>query len=505
MKLLIIGLDGASWSFIDPLIAAGKLPALKALRDRGVRAVLRSTIPPASCPAWDSFITGKNPGKLGVYDVFMRRPGTYETMRPDASDRRGTSFWNLLPGKSVIMNLPMTFPPEPVNGILIAGRGATEDAAFTFPPDIKDEINTVAGGYIITPEHHLTIRNLYETLDKQAAVVRHLMEKPWDLFVVNFLATDVVCHGYWGSGEVEKAYEAVDRLVGEMVAKAGSDCTVIVMSDHGIGPPTSVFWPNAWLQQEGFLTPRADRKVPGAGSRIKAAVENVGLGPLAHRLTPGRVRRRFVEPPALEAIDWEKTVAYSIYGNMPRIFLNLQGREPQGTVAPADYEAVREKIAARLRGLQHPDLKDVTVYKREEIYQGPHLEHAPDLLVQFDGFASAYMQPGLDHAPASPMKANFGWHRPEGIFLLAGPGVRTGTVPELSIVDIAPLALYLFSAAIPRDLDGKVRKDLFEPRSPQARRPIILRDPVEKQQERQALTAEQEEKLLRQLKSMGYS
>lgn len=509
-RMLIIGLDGASFSLIDPLIAAGKLPHLAALQQEGVRATLQSTIPPASCPAWDSFITGKNPGKLGVYDVFHRKPGTYELGRPDARDRKGVSFWNLLPGRSIIVNIPTTFPPEQVNGMLVAGRGATEDSAYTYPPELQEELDQVTGGYIVTPDHHLTIANLQETLRKRRLAILHLMEKPWDLFVVNLLATDVVCHGYWGTPEVGKAYVLLDALVGEMRAKAGPGTTTLVLSDHGIGPPSLVFWPNSWLQEEGFLVAaKRTHRLAGLKRRARAGLERAHLLGIAARATPRRVRSLVPEHgPTLQdaAVDWSRTQAYSIYGNMPRIFINLQGREPQGAVPPEEYEHVRDRIIARLQAIRHPAVRSIRVYKREEIYRGPYVDLAPDLLVQFNDFSAAYMQPYLGQKEwLTPMKSNFGWHRPEGIFLLAGPGIGRGNVPDLSIMDIAPLVIHLFGQPIPRDMDGAVRQDLFPAGSPHQRAVAFQEALASSAQQGPSLTQEQEEKILQQLKSLGYS
>lgn len=514
MKVFIIGLDGATYRFIHPLIKENKLPTLERLIKDGASAVLRSTIPPASCPAWDSFMTGKNPGKLGVYDVFYRKNG-YNIARPDATERRGVSFWNLIGGKSIIVNIPMTFPPEKVDGILIAGRGAPEDGRYTYPDSIKEEINGVAKGYRVTPNHKLTLENLYETLEKRSAVVHYLLEKKWDLFVVNFLATDVVCHGFWGTGEVEKVYIKMDELLSQFLGKLGDDVYVIVMSDHGNGPPSSVFWPNSWLQQEGFLKLKTSPRKRAKSSAIrymvvmKGLLDRIGLSGFAYKIVPKRIRTAAALPNIFDGeVDWENTVAYSIYGNIPRIFINLRGREPQGTVDPKNYHETREKIIQRLQALKHPALSSITVYRREEIYHGDEIASAPDIVIQFDDFESAYMQPYLNNKQViTPMKPNFGWHRPDGIFIMKGKDVQKGwLVQELHIADIAPLVLHLFNAPVPKDMDGKIRKDIFKKGTQLFKRKVAFVKPKEKEKmQKEALTEEQEEKIIQQLKAIGYS
>jgi len=516
-KLLIIGLDGATFRVIDPLISEGRLPNIARILKEGTRATLQSTIPPASSPGWDAFITGKNPGKLGIFDVFHRKPGSYDLTRPNATHRKGVSFWNLIKEKSIILNIPMTFPPEKVNGILISGRGATEDSDYTYPPEIKQELNTICDGYIITPDYHFTIDNLHLTLDKRMKAIHHLMKKEWQLFVVNFLATDVVGHGFWGTGEVENIYQKMDRIIGEMIQVAG-DAHVIIMSDHGNGPPSQVFWPNTWLQKEGFLVthpPSTKQRLRGVAMhqkvRIRNVLESLGILNIAYRLTPKRVTRAIPSrgPTITDGnVDWEQTVAYSIYGNMPRIFINLKGREPNGSVSVEQYETIRDTIITRLKELTHPDIISVQIYKKEEIYHGPHMDEAPDILIQFNNFGSAYMQASLNNNKViTSMKPNFAWHTPDGIFMMTGPGVKKGaTVPDLNIMDIAPLVLHLFQSPIPRDMDGRLRRDLFDPTTSIATREPQYTDAQEKTQTpTESLTPEQEEKILKQLKSMGYS
>jgi len=516
-KVLIISLDGGTFSIIDPLINEGKLPVLSSLIKEGVRATLKSTIPPASCPAWDSFITGKNPGKLGVFDIFYRSSDSYKMKRPNSLDRKGESFWNYINGKSILVNIPMTFPPEKTNGIMVSGRWATEDSEYTHPTEIKQEIDKVADGYILAPGDKLDINKHYETIDKREKVVLHLMDKEWDLFVVNFLATDVVCHGFWDTEEIEKTYTRMDTIVGKMLEKAG-DAHIMIISDHGMTSPGVTFWPNTWLQKEGFLklqpiTKKKKIQTIATGQKVKVrkVLEKARLLNLAFKVTPKSINKLIPStgPTIYTAdVDWENTKAYSIYGNMPRIFINMKGREPNGSVDPKDYETVRNDIIEKLKTIKHPDINTMKVYKREDLYAGKHVGQAPDILVQFNNFDSAYMQPQLDNKEIlSPMKKNFAWHHPDGILIMCGKGIKKGSsVPDMNLVDIAPITLHILGNPIPNDFDGEVRKDIFEEESEHTKREVTLREPREKEERGEhKLTAEQEDKVLKQLQSMGYS
>ena len=537
-RLLIIGLDGATFDLIEPMAAAGELPALGDLMRRGVRARLRSTVPPMTLPAWSSFLTGLDPGGHGLFDFTRREPGRYALRFASARDRSGKTFLRTLSdeGRRVAsVGVPSTYPPEPLNGVMISGFDSPVttgiDASFVHPPGLYDEILREVGPYRITDFqemrigpgwHDMAFRRIGETLEAKTAVVRYLLDRePWDGFMALFGEADTTCHHFWfchdpGSprhdpemakrhgGAVRSVYRKLDAVVGELIAAArggvdGEDAHVMVVSDHGFGGSgRKTLYLNRWLESLGCLAFRP--RGPGAG--FTALAKKAAL-----RLLPSKVQEAFfrraggavasmVESRArFGAIEWSGTRAYSEEVNtLPGIWVNLRGREPEGTVEPgAEYEGLRDALTAALSAWTDPETGEPivkAVHRREALYRGPHVDRAPDLVIEVNldrGYTYTFLSspdgspgppvrtigPG-EHAGAKGLGMN-GSHRPEGIFLLAGPGIRSGVVLEdASITDCAPTGLHLLGLPVPVGLDGRVLEEAVEPEVLMTR-PVVYR------------------------------
>lgn len=502
-KLLVIGIDGAPHPLIERWAAAGDLPNLARLIDRGAFGVLRSTIPVHSPTAWASFITGLNPGQHGVFDFVRREPDSYRLRVVRADQYPGASIWRLLSdqGRQVgVMNVPMTYPPEPVNGFLASGLGTPDFARYTYPPELQAKLD--AWGYRVNKKFFFVRDRQDEWLDDITAMtekrgetaVRLLREQPCDFFMVVFRNSDEICHFFWHHMDeshpqhdpaaparyrtaILDLYRQIDRWVGEIVAAAGEDVNVVVMSDHGAGPLYRDVFLNEWLLREGWLALRGS----AAGGRgWMAFMQRLGL--TRARISDGLTRldmhwlevaikrvlgdRIYVLPrdERLEfhsAIDWSRTRAYS-FGYYGQIFINLKGREPEGIVEPADYETLRDEIARRMLALVDPaDGKPVVdrVYKKEELYHGRYLADAPDLLAIMRGL-TYITRMGYEFASRrgelfrEPYTDETGGHRLEGILIAAGPDIARGALPERPIVDLTPTLLQLQGCPIPDYMDG---------------------------------------------------
>lgn len=531
-KVLLIGLDGATFDLITPWVAEGRLPNLARFFREGARATLWSTPLSNSAQAWSTLITGRSAASHGIYDFFERVPGAYDVRFVNASFRRGASLWRLLSeaGRRVgVMNVPMSYPAEPVSGPMLCGLDAPGmDHRFAHPPGLLEEIRREVGPYVLEPgiwglirkgQYGEALEALLAMIDVRTRTAAYLMGRyPWDFFMVVFTASDKVQHHFWkfmdptrtdlSAGERErfggaifKVYEALDRSVGELMRAAGPEAAVYVLSDHGAGPSSSrTFYLNRWLRSEGWLavreatslSARGRQAMAGVVKRLDRAVKRQlprGVKEVLLRAMPG-LRGKVESMLSLGAIDWPRSAAYS-YENHPAVFLNVLGREPAGTVQPGpEYEALRERITQRLRGLRCPETGAPIVeriFRREEVYHGPLLEAAPDII--FEWHEGRYIHRPSDLSRPGPyleilrpeeladseqFSRPSGVHRANGILFCQGPGLAAGGLEhrgEARLEDIAPTVLYHLGQAVPRGMDGKVLEFLFRERFRQANPP----------------------------------
>jgi predicted AlkP superfamily phosphohydrolase/phosphomutase len=536
-RLLIIGLDGATFDLIDPWIAQGRLPHLASLMERGLRGPLQSTFPPATFPAWSSFMTGKNPGKHGLYDFVRLRPGSYRLEFVGARSRKGPTIWRLLSDHGLrvgIMGLPTTYPPEAVNGFMISGFDSPvstgTDPSFIYPRSLFAELKERTGPYQITDLgqfrvngrwHIRALDHIHQTLERKIAIAAYLLKKePWDLFMVLFGESDTVGHHFWAfhdsrspryhrcdredlSNAIRSVYQRLDAAIGELIALRHPGTSVMILSDHGFGGSgEKVIHLNRWLQREGYLSFAGRNGWKRAGA---SALRSAGLKLLPLKVQESLFRRgagladALLSETRMGAIRWRRTRAFSTEMNtLPGIWINLRGRCPQGIVAPGrEYERLREALREDLGRFTDPETGHkvvARVYRREELYHGPCLQEAPDLLLELNldrGYSYTCL-PGGGRGDGEPIRrlrsrerlgakggSMNGSHRRQGIFLFARDG-RAGSwgtgqngdagngpagrrqIERLSIMDLAPTILRFFGVPVPKDMDGRVIDEIVD-------------------------------------------
>lgn len=554
-RLLIVGLDGATFDLIRPWAAAGELPNITRLMAEGTSAALRSVPNQNSAPAWSSYATGKNPGKHGIYYFNERIAGTYSTRYLNGSFRHGESWWMIASraGRhAVVINVPMTYPAEAVNGVVLAGLDApgVDKPGFSHPPELIKDLKARLGPYVIEPglpslmkmgRRDLAVEALFDAASKRAAYARHLlMSQPWDVFHVTFTAPDNAHHFFWKDMDpthpehdpaeaavygdtIRQVYQHMDAIVGELAALAPG-AAIMLMSDHGGGfNQRGAEYLNDWLASLGLLHTIGEQ--PAITDRLRqaaAAPLRWGYDLLDHNLSRAAKLRLAQLLPGLREhmetmltfgeIDWSRTQAYA-YGTRDDIWINLQGREPQGIVPPSQYDALRDQIIAQLYatrdvGDHRPVLEMAS--KREAVYSGPHLERAPDILVRWktDRVIRGLYLPGQAASPPEvpPLRPNLnnGGHRLHGIFVMAGPGVRRGhTLVEGVLWDLAPTILHYLGVPIPDDMDGSILQEAFESEWLQSH-PVRFAAPGEAQAEAADYAGDEEAIIERRLRGLGY-
>lgn len=515
-KVVIIGLDGASFSLIMPWIKEGKLPVLSKLIQAGAWGSLTSTIPINSAAAWSSFITGKNPGKHGVFDFRYHTENSYDIKFINSLRRRGKSLWKILGehGKKVVVfNVPITYPPEDVNGFMISGLTAPDvNEKIFYPQVLYKEIMSKVGSFTIKPFALDYIRlnrmdkifeDMNSVVDQHYGVANYLFQsKDWDFFCMVFGTTDHVQHFFWQHmdpnhpfhdpslstlyGEcIFKIYKKIDAMIGSLIEKLDNNTTLLVLSDHGAGANSDrVLYLNNWLAQEGFLTYKDN---PKTNSGRFDFLKNIIL--FAKKRIPRKYKNKLMGIPWLKSkvetiycdlrIDWSRTRAFSD-DNDGLIWINLQGRECKGIVKNGtEYEDLRNKIIERAMDFTDPKSGEKIfskAFKKEDIYYGDEAKLAPDIiLVQKERqYAYPYRNSSLarnklpietvtiEKTRNNPVQTAS--HRIDGMVIIGGTHAQCDkNITGARIIDIAPTVLYLMGTPIPDDMDGRVITEAINP------------------------------------------
>ncbi len=490
---VLLGLDGATFTVLDPLMERGVMPFLAELTQRGVRAPLRTVMPPLTPPAWTSLMTGMRPGQHGVFDFFQKEDPDSEYLHLATSqDIHADTIWSLASdaGKRIVsLNFPLLFPPPPIDGSLVPGGwmpwrqlrlGCHPPGLFdrlkqlpSFEPremalDMELEAKAIDG--CPHDEYADWIRLHVRREERWFEILRHLLLEDGraDLIGIMFDGTDKLQHLCWRFIDAacrpaqpdpweqeiielcESYFRGLDAKLAQIVELAGADATVVVASDHGFGPTWDLLYVNAWLEEQGYLAYR-DAAAPGA------AASAVGFAEMTRHVAQ---------------LDWDRTVAYAATPSSQGI--TIVRKQPGGDPMPRERrEALGAQIAAGLREITNPVTGRpvvLDVLTREEAYAGPHEELGPDLsLVLADGAAMSILR---SDTVVRRREYPLGNHQWQGVFMAAGPGIRAGVaLEELSILDVAPTLLYSLDVPIPPDMTGRLAEAAFEPAALAARPP----------------------------------
>jgi len=555
-RLLIIGLDGATYDILLPTMDAGLMPNLKAIADNGVRAVLNSTIPPLSGPAWTAFLTGKLAAKNGVFHYFRREaPGqsfSKSIAVVNGASIRTFTLWDWLGelGYRVIsINVPMTYPPRPLNGLLITGVETPPGSQdFTYPPDLAASLS----GYRIDQDYFLAERLFDWTsrpeptriladqiellVSRRDTSLQLMREHDWDCFMVVFSETDRIGHYVWDqlkdalwsadalSSQIQDFFRELDRAIGQLREAAGPNTAVVVMSDHGMGPWACKQVHLAdWLQRHGLTALEK-----GFNSRLMSVLAAAGLSKdrvvaLSRRFLPAsvidRIADRTTRLQPQVSVPGSSAVAVAVYASVAGIDL-VAAHESSGMHEMDQRRRLAEQIRQGVQEILDPDTGEPVierVFLREELFVGPYMDQIPDLLLVFK--PQYHASTAIGHkALVSPIRPTAraihlrGEHRPQGVFMACGYPIRRLGVWEVPIAlpDVMPTALYMLGATVPEDLDGEVKLDLFEETF--VRQHPVRIVPVDKDFEARVarfptdshMSSEDEERLRRRLQGLGY-
>lgn len=559
-RLLIVGIDAATPDLVRRWARRGDLPTLGRLMRDGVYGPLRSVPNMITPAAWSSFATGCNPAKHGIFFFTERVPGSYAERFINGAARVLPAFWSIASQRqvrSIVVNVPMTFPADPINGVMVSGMDAPspDDPGFTHPPELAPELRarfddllgpaafSGAIGHLVMAGHlGEALALLEQRVAARTDLLRYLMEQyPADLVTMVHTEVDSVQHYFWKfmdprlpgysprlaqrfGDSILRIYQAVDQSL-EAMLRAFGPCNVMVVSDHGMGPSPGgsdgVPWIRLVLEALGLSVRAQERNAARAAARRAAAAIYRSVNPRLPRSIRAMARR--AAPGALDAfkgsakyrLEWSRTKAFCL-GAAGDVWINLRGRDPEGIVEPGeDYDRIRREIREAFLSLRDASSGDPVVEAvefREEVYDGPYADRGPDLLIRFrDVVVEAVKMRGRvlrlpRRNAASPQEVKSGSHRPYGIVMLSGTGVRqSAEIAGARLIDVAPTILYWLGLPIPMYMDGAALKDAFLPAylaaNPGASESVR---PEAAAIESAGYTAEEEAVLTERLRRLGY-
>ena len=527
-RVLIIGLDGFTWTLGRGLVGDGVMPELARLAEEGASGVLRSVLPPETAPAWTSFQTGCYPGKTGVFTFHVYDRQRQSLRLNSFADIAAPTLWELADGagKTVVsLNLPMTSPPPKVKGVIIPGLMCPElSAATVHPAEAYEKYIAGRNEYrIVNSNKAKTVRQFVDehvkTESAREAVALELMrEVDWDVFCVQIQSSDHVQHHIWPaldrslrqhwSEEYEEGmrfYRRVDELIGKVTEAAGDDVLTLIVSDHGFMPMKGALGINAWLRERGYM--KVQRQGPSEWSRRKEAVKTAVPGMRALARLYGKVRELL--PARSEA--WPEEMLAHLAG-----VVDVGGSEVicLGSMAGLLYirggAQERERIGEKLCEQLWADFGDDSalplierINKGQEVFGGSEHAHVPDLVVGYCPGGSTLLgpmskvltKPSFDER-AIRLHAS---HSMDGVLVVHGSGVRSGKEVNAGIVDVMPTVLAYMGMAVPRHVDGKVLGEAF------AALPEVRYDDVSfKRPEKVDYTDQEQEALEKKLWDLGY-
>jgi predicted AlkP superfamily phosphohydrolase/phosphomutase len=553
-KIFILSLDGATWDILNPLMFQGCMPNLLSLKHQGISADLESVVPPVTASAWTSFMTGKTPGKHGIFDFTSFDMGQYRWGINTAQQIQSKTLWQILTEKgkrAIVVNLPYTYPPYPVNGVMVSGWDAPSGQTdFTYPPSIRNRILEMFPDYSanlwvsefmpqLSEQHfrEFTAR-LVRGFEQGAGLASYLVDnEDWDVFMVHFQQTDWIQHKLWAyiekacqqpddkSSKVEavrNCYKRFDELVGSLLKKvAPQHPLTIVLSDHGFGRYMGAICPNYYLEKWGYF--RLNEKPKTALQGVKGFFRDSNFAPLKKAYGSATKLKSRLEGAKAQAqehsswadsttavvgrrgrdIDWNNTKVATIWAyKVAYLFVNLVGRGSQGIVrSGSEYEALVSELIAKFQDIRHPHTGErllVRAARGAEIYPESHDGILlPDVvLIPHDGYGVSF---SLSDAP--PEISNEGSHRHNGVLLMQGEGLRPAQNFGSNLIDIAPTVLHLLGLPVPSDMDGRVLQEIFPDLPPVRYEHVDNRTAVETRAE---YTAHEAQLIEQRLKGLGY-
>ncbi|MGQ4892270.1 MAG: alkaline phosphatase family protein [Candidatus Njordarchaeia archaeon] len=482
VRVILIGIDGADYYITRKFIQMGELPNLQKISINGIFSKLKSTIPPLSPSAWTSIFTGVPPSKHGIYSFTKRQKNSYFPRMITSKDRRVDAIWNILSSygkRSILINIPFSYPPEKINGIMLTGLGTpSKNSNFTYPVEFKKWILETFPDYDVDfGEDSIDKKNPESVLPKIEKVTKSQIEltkwlfenERWDFFVSVFRSLDVIQHFFINDDKVIlKYYKELDEFVGWILENMEESDTLIICSDHGFSYSHTNFNVNAWLKQKGYLNVRPNKfrylhNILPSIETIKRLVTKSSIGKrLAYYVKNSEIFTKYIlkmfpsKEIDIEKIDWDNTKAYFWDGSFGLIYLNLKGREPRGIVDIAERDRLINSIINDLKELKDPKTGQSPIRNvyRGDVFYGSDNINIPDIVLERNkGYC---IRSGLGEDVFTKKEEFPGDHDVDGIFFAIGPNIQEAFAVS-NVTKVAYFVLSLFGINFKKEVFLKDR------------------------------------------------
>lgn len=478
-RVILIGIDGATWDIVGPLVKIGKLPGFKRFLARGIHSKLKSSIPPVSPSAWTSIFTGVGPGKHGIFGFTKRKVDSYFVRPISSKDRMSKPLWRILSDhgiRSVFLNIPFSYPPDRIEGIMTTGLGTpSKNSPFSYPADISKKILTKFAKFDIDfNEDRILLDPNIDPLDEILAINGDIielskqlfLEEDWMVFAVVMRSTDVISHYFWNDEKaILKCYSQIDKLIESTMKEMSDEDTLILCSDHGFTGVKSRINMNSWLSSMDWLKFKDRRKGGVIHKPSGEKIQNLLLKLRLRKIVSCLKRSRLIEPAVkylirsdrmdqfLE-IDWKETKCYFRKGSYGLIDVNIRGREPEGIVENDDKQAIVKRIIADLESLKDENGMNIIkeVHLGKKLYKGGHV-NIPDIAIETnDGYS--LISGGQGDIFNDPGR-KIGDHSQFGMIGIYSRKQKISEfTKEPSVMDISPTILELLGLGTLSQMDG---------------------------------------------------
>ncbi len=545
-KCIVIGLDGATFDIINPMIKEGELPTFKKIMKNGCYGPLKSTPVPVSASAWSSFITGLNPGGHRIFGFFKPLKDGYRVTVTNSTDRKGIEIWDSLEksGKTCgAVNIPLTYPAKNINGFMVSGFPSPKiNEKSVKPKALLEKLQKNLGDLSTQPQVFWSkgkeeeyLEDCYRRWNIEEKMYHLLKREKCDVFIFVFKITDDILHGLWKcidsshpfhdakAGELKDKvldiYRRADKVLSDVIGRMDSDTILIVMSDHGFGPVHSTVYLNNWLMKMGYIKLKND-----SVTRLKRFLHKKGFNAanifiMSRKLgLENRIIKKAFSPRkktrkiggklllSFNDVDWSKTKAYC-RGGYGEIYVNKKGRDPAGIVEEGEYEELVKELISKLRDLRDPRNNNQMFSEPvagRDVFRGEYKNEGPDIVFsdQLEYITLMYPEFASNKLVTESLLYRSGEHRPYGIFMAYGRDIARGEIKNADIIDITPTILYYTGSKIPKEMHGRILKGIF---SAGISKKEEIFEEIEEKEKESVVTKEEEEEIMKRLRNLGYA
>ena len=545
-KCIVIGLDGATFDIINPMIKEGELSTFKKIMKNGCYGTLKSTPVPVSASAWSSFITGLNPGGHRIFGFFKPVENGYRVTVTNSTDRKGIEIWDALKksGKTCgAVNIPLTYPAKNINDFMISGFPSPKiDEKSVKPKALLETLQKNLRDLSTQPQIFWSkgneeeyIEDCYRRWDVEEKMYHLLKREKCDVFIFVFKITDDISHGLWKcidsshpfhdakAGELKDKvldiYRRADKVLSDVIGRMDSDTILIVMSDHGFGPVHSTVYLNNWLMKMGYIKLKNDFVTRLKLFLHKSGFNAANLFIMARKLgAENRIIKKAFSPRkrtrkisgklllSFNDVDWSKTKAYC-RGGYGEIYVNMKGREPSGIVEEGEYEELVKELISKLRDLRDPRNNNQMFGEPvagRDLFRGEYKNEGPDIVFsdQLEYITLMFPEFASNKLVTESLLYRSGEHRPYGIFMAYGSDIAHGEIKNANIIDLTPTILYYTGSKIPEEMHGRILKGIF---SPEILEKEEVFEEIEEKEKESVVTKEEEEEIMKRLRNLGYA